>query len=200
MTARKDIPIGTRFGKRVVISEELSRVGYVLCRCDCGKEDEVGKRHLLAGVARACRGCSTTRHARSHSVEYDAWANMHARCKGRGGRGVSKYVEKGIKVCPKWTGPGGFAVFFAHVGPRPSDKHSIDRIDVYGDYEPANVRWATPEQQARNTTRNRKLTVDGVTKTMAEWAELSPVTDMAIRYRLKIGRTPHDAVFTEARG
>ena len=85
---------------------------------------------------------------------YLAWANMHARCRDKH---QAKWYA-GVSVCLRWS---DFNLFLADVGPRPSDHHSLDRIDPAGNYEPDNVRWATRTTQARNCRVTPK-TVSGV--------------------------------------
>lgn len=60
------------------------------------------------------------------------------------------YGALGIKICPQWLGRGGFVCFLHDMGRRPTPKHSIDRIDPYGDYTPGNCRWATQKEQMNN--------------------------------------------------
>jgi len=55
---------------------------------------------------------------------------------------------QGVIVAPEWL--NDFPAFLLHIGPRPSPKHSVDRVDPWGNYEPGNVRWATPTEQVRN--------------------------------------------------
>ncbi len=107
------------------------------------------------------------------------------------------YGNRGITVCDEWRGRGGFERFMAHAGHRPTPKHSLDRIDNEGGYEPGNVRWATRKQQQRNMRNNLLLTVDGETKCLSEWAEESPVGENTIYYRRKRGWSDRDAVFLE---
>lgn len=77
------------------------------------------------------------------------------------------YHGKGIKICDRWL--NSFANFYEDMGDKPSLKHSLDRIDSDGGYEPSNCRWATPIEQASNTSRNRRITIKGETRTFAGW-------------------------------
>lgn len=85
--------------------------------------------------------------------------------------------------------------FLADVGPRPSADHSIDRIDNNGHYEPGNVKWSTPTEQCSNRRSSRTLTIDGTTRTVAQWARIVGLRDSTILARLKTGSAPRDAVF-----
>lgn len=78
---------------------------------------------------------------------YSTWHTMRNRCTNENNKDFSYYGGKGIRVCERWQ---DFANFVEDMGPKPSLKHSIDRIDSDGDYEPLNCRWATPAQQQLN--------------------------------------------------
>lgn len=93
------------------------------------------------------------RHGMSYSAEYRTWDNMLARCYRPSNPYYPLYGAKGIRVAQEWR--DSFAAFFAHIGPRPSGQHSIDRIDPSRNYEPGNVRWATPQQQNANLRRRK---------------------------------------------
>lgn len=82
---------------------------------------------------------------RSH--EYFIWAQMKQRCLNKKHPKYKVYGAKGIKICPEWMDYDGF---LSDMGYRPSEKHSIDRIDPEGNYEPSNCRWATTLEQGRN--------------------------------------------------
>lgn len=98
------------------------------------------------------------------------------------------YGGRGIAVCDEWRDKtNGYARFLAHAGPRPSGKHSIDRIDNDLSYQPGNVRWATQAEQMNNTRRNRKFVVDGKTQTLTQLERESGLTNLS--YRLASGKT-----------
>jgi len=104
---------------------------------------------------------------RNHPL-YDLWRAMVDRCHNPRAHGFKNYGGRGIVVCSRWR--ESFDDFVSDVGERPSRKHSLDRKDNDGNYEPGNVRWATRSEQARNTRFNRLLTAFGKTQTAEEWA------------------------------
>lgn len=155
---------GQRFGRLVLIEptrKEGSRELFWRCRCDCGNETVVRKGYLPLGHTRSC-GClhretlanSTRTHGRSRTPhnprppEYRAWESMKRRCLVPTDNSYPLYGGRGITVCERWL--HSFPAFFEDLGPRPSVEHSIDRIDPNGNYEPSNVRWASPTIQAGN--------------------------------------------------
>lgn len=121
---------------------------------------------------------------RRNTPEYSAWMGMRRRCSYARGPMFRHYGGRGIKVCAQWE---SFETFLADLGPRPSGEHSIDRIDNGGDYEPGNVRWATPSEQASNKRTNRMLQFEGRSQTASAWArELGMLYETLLR-RLKRG-------------
>lgn len=88
-----------------------------------------------------------TIHGMSKTPEFRAWASMIQRCLNPNSSRYYRYGGRGITICARWQ---SFEAFFADVGRRPAPEYSIDRIDNDGDYEPANVRWATRSEQQRN--------------------------------------------------
>lgn len=103
----------------------------------------------------------------SASAEYRIWAGMRKRCLNPNYREFHLYGGRGINICDRWA---EFNAFYSDMGPRPSSKHSIDRIDVNGDYSPENCRWATDLQQSENTRRNHLFTYHGEVITLRQIA------------------------------
>jgi hypothetical protein len=118
-------------------------------------------------------------HGLSKTQEYKSWNGLVYRCEhDRSGN----YGARGIRVCRRWR--NSFLAFLEDMWHAPSPLHSIDRIDVNGNYEPSNCRWATRTQQARNTRSNTYLTHDGHSLTIAEWSEVTGIKPATICTRI----------------
>lgn len=119
---------------------------------------------------------------------------MKQRCFNPKNHGYKNYGARGITVSPEWS--NDFWQFYKDVGARPNPKHQIDRIDNNGNYCKENVRWATQKENLNNKRTNRLFTIDGVTKTMAQWIESSGISEDRFRKRLKAGWLLDDIVNT----
>lgn len=130
--------------------------------------------------------------------EYLAWLNMRARCYYPKHNRFHLYGKIGIKVCARWL--ANFQDFFTDVGVRPTAEHSLDRFpDKNGDYEPGNVRWATPTEQSNNRRSNKLLEFDGEIHTLAEWERIKGLWRGCLHSRLKNGWSVERALTTEPR-
>lgn len=131
-----------------------------LCRCICGTIKVIIGAELRNGKTVSC-GCARTEaiintghnnrkhgHATDHatSPEWNSWKSMRERCHNPNATGYQNYGGRGITVCSQWD---IFQNFYVDMGPRPKGT-SLDRIDVNGNYEPANCRWATRKEQNKN--------------------------------------------------
>lgn len=201
---------GDRFGRWIVLREGRPTINnrgapvrWALCRCDCGVERSVRVSILNNGMSRSC-GCLarevTGNRRRSHGAtvggkvapEHKIWTAMRYRCNSPSETSYPNYGGRGIRVCERWE--RSFEAFLQDMGPRPSPKHSIERINNGGHYEPGNCRWATPMQQGNNKRNNRIITIGDRSQTMAQWAREIGVTPQFISGRIRKGWTEQDAV------
>lgn len=207
-TGYKYAPVGERFGRWTVVGQAPKRGTHYcwLVRCDCGRECDRQAESIASQKSTQCNVCQAQDAAAARALpvasrvngrqrpEYKTYMAMLERCYSEGDEYYYRYGGRGIGVCDRWR--ESFAAFFDDVGPRPGPGYSIDRIDNDGDYEPSNVRWATAKEQARNTRRNRMLTVDDRTQCVAAWAEERGVRPQMIFKRLSMGWSERDAVMT----
>lgn len=126
--------------------------------------------------------------------EHGIWGGMIQRCENPKRKQFDKYGGRGIRVCTEWR--VSFERFLADVGPAPSSRHSLERIDNDGHYEPGNVRWATNWEQSRNTRYNMFLTLNGKTMTLIDWATRLRMRRETIATRLKRGWSHEQALTT----
>jgi hypothetical protein len=155
---------GQVFGRLVVVRQNAHKGAKTawLCQCSCGKTSVAQSSDLRMGKHRSC-GClqrdvvtdhGETRWGGGRTPEYSVWDAMRQRCTNPNNPVYRHYGGRGITVCERWM--HSFRDFLADMGRRPTTKHSIDRIDNDGNYEPGNCRWATQQEQCNNTRRNKK--------------------------------------------
>lgn len=154
---RKIVLSGKRFGRLVVIKQDEGKhhKPHWLCRCDCGVEIIVSGSHLRGGITQSC-GClrsevlieRSTKHGGYGTPEYNSWCAMIQRCTNPKKIDYENYGGRGITICERWR--DNFEYFLSDMGYRPGPEYSIDRIDVNGNYEPLNCRWATAKEQRAN--------------------------------------------------
>ncbi len=140
---------------------------------------------------------SLTRHNGKKRPIYRVWESMVGRCRDKGHTAYPKYGGRGITVAPEWTGRGGFARFLAHVGPRPSRRHTLERIRNNEGYKSGNVRWATWREQALNKRNSLLATINGQTRNVMDWCDRLQIVSWNAAYgRIKRGWSPAQAVLT----
>jgi hypothetical protein len=191
----KDIT-GLRVGSLVVIGRDMTKErNYWLVQCDCGNVKSIFRGHLTKGRINNC-GCKTVEirrqnlktHGESKTRLFGIWLGIHARCYNKYSFAYEWYGKRGIKICDEWLkNYVAFRDWALSNGYQ--DDLTIDRIDTNGNYEPSNCRWATAKEQANNTRNNHRITYNGESHTMAEWAEIKGFPIWTIINRLKYGWT-----------
>ena len=197
---------GRRYGRLTVLRRARDYrhgIPQWLCRCDCGAEKVIRAQGFVSGTTTSC-GCymrelnrhllieRTQTHGLSRTPTHRIWTLIRQRCNDEGAPSFAKYGAKGIHVCARWD---SFLNFLADMGERPSPKHSIDRIDPRGNYEPGNCRWATQKEQQNNRTNNRRITWRGETMTLMQWAERTGIKRETIAARIdRLGWTVERAL------
>jgi hypothetical protein len=168
------------------------------CLCSCGKQVVARTDHLDNCRVLSC-GCfsreriiqQTFKHGLKRTTEYYIWSAMIERCYNPNSNRYSDYGGRGITVCDEWR--SDFRKFLAYMGKRPL-KHSIDRIDNNGNYEPGNCRWATAKEQGRNTRKTIMISFDGERLPLSDWAERLGIRAAAVHRRMKKGLSAEDAL------
>lgn len=138
------------------------------------------------------------KHGLSKSDEYKIWAGMKVRCNDPNNNGYENYGGRGIAVCKRWL--NSFDNFYKDMGRRPSKNHSIERIDNAKGYAPGNCRWATKQEQNKNTRRTARYTYLGKTQCLADWAQEYGLAYSMLRARIYMrGMTIEQALTTPNR-
>lgn len=149
-------------GMLTVIEFEYKKQGkhwMGLYECECGNKKAIQNISVRHGLTKSC-GCISRSNNRDHSwfdsqgisnsPEYRALFAAFDRCESNSHPSYKRYGKRGIKVCDRWKGENGLLNFIEDLGKRPSNKYSLDRIDVNGDYCPENCRWADASVQCVN--------------------------------------------------
>lgn len=164
---REDLT-GNRYVRLTAVSfsDRINGRNHWLFACDCGNQRILSENSVKRGLTKSC-GCLRAEkakqngslssgpvptHGKSKIPEYFVWKSMRQRCGNPKSTDYTEYGGRGITVCERWS---DFQNFIKDMGNRPSAKHSIDRIDNSGNYEPANCRWVTNEIQATNRRKRR---------------------------------------------
>lgn len=189
---------GQRFGRLVVLKfDHVDSRGqaYWICKCDCGNARVVRAGHLRNGATQSC-GCmkrektsiSNSTHHMSDTRLYDIWQGIKARTERPTNPAYRNYGGRGIKLCEEWHDPYAFMEWANLNGY--SEGLTIDRIDVNGNYEPSNCRWITRSEQCCNKRNTIRITLDGQTRTLVEWCNITGCSYMKAYKRYRKGKSP----------
>lgn len=195
--------IGPRFYLPAPPGKRAKYIPHNVCECLCGSVRVYQSSRLVAGNNKSCgclyadsrKTCAAT-HGKSKSPEYLNWRAMLQRCYDQSQKHYSNYGGRGIRVCDRWQGKDGFQVFLADMGQRPIGQKYIDRLDNDGPYSPENCRWASNKEQCNNKRNCRYFTIDGVTKTMTQWAEANGLCRHCVKKRIAKGWSIEKAIST----
>lgn len=196
---------GQRFGRLVVVEKLPSKNKrcWWRCKCDCGNFKDVPTTYLTLGNTRSC-GClakensikygkinnkkaiqAHTSHKLSHTKEYGVWKAMIYRVTNPNDPNYHNYGGRGIKICKEWEDVKNFYEWCCKSGYK--EGLELDRIDVNGNYEPSNCKWATRKEQCNNMRRNIRVEINGVSHTLSEWAEITGIRVNALQHRYHKG-------------
>lgn len=195
---------GKRIGRLTVLEPDGfkttasgSRQYFWKCLCDCGTECRVDGCCLRRASTVSC-GCyakdlSTTHELSGHYI-YSVWLGMKQRCYNKNSSCYKDYGARGIRICESWLESP--ANMLRDLGERPTSKHTIERKNNDGNYEPGNCVWATRAEQNENTRQTKLLTHKGITLSIAKWGRRLGVGRDLIRNRLKLGWSVAEALDT----
>jgi len=162
----------------MVAKAQLHRGAVRSCGC-LAREQSV----RLGAVYGPQNGRSKRKHWGKGTAEYRAWKAMRHRVGGNHSQ-VKDYAGRGIVIDPRWD---DFRLFLEDMGPRPSNCHSLDRIDNDGDYKPENCRWALPDTQRRNSRRIRLVEFQGREQCLQDWSDEVGMSRSTLANRLSSG-------------
>lgn len=201
---------GKKFGRLTAVKKiGIDKRGQAiwLCKCECGNTIETITNRLTMGKTKSC-GCLALEnkrnlhitHGKSHTRLNSIYRKMKQRCYNPHNPAFKYYGGKGILICEEWLKDFDNFYYWA-IQNGYNDSLSIDRIDVNGNYEPQNCRWADDKTQARNTTHCRYVRYKGETKTLSEWCEVLCLNYATINQRLnKLKWSVQRAFETPTRG
>lgn len=182
--------MGNKYERLTVIGFKgiIKHKAVWICRCDCGNIVEVSSQHLRRGTTKSC-GCYAKEVIRKRSLKHGAsterlfsiWRHMIGRCTNEKEAGYKHYGGRGIKVCSEWLQYENFKKWA--LTNEYEETLTIDRINVNGNYEPDNCRWATMREQGWNKRDSVKIEYQGELKTLEELSEITGIPQGTLRTR-----------------
>lgn len=191
--------IGKKFG-RLTVLEETNKRGvsgsiYYLCRCDCGNYRIVNGTGMRNGSSSSC-GCYNkeiiTKKDKIYNTNlYGVLNSMKQRCSNPKDKAYKNYGGRGIKVCDEWKNNSRTFFDWALKNGYVKGKW-IDRINNDGNYEPNNCRWVYPSEQQNNKRTNHYLEINGIKKSLSQWAKEKNINRATLERRIELGWNTND--------
>ena len=197
---------GQSFGRLCCMEHIGQKNGHVVwrCLCNCGNMIEVRSNDLRTGKVRSCgcfhdEGNHTTHGLSRKSIGlYRVWERMKSRCYNPRSSDFKYYGGRGICVCDEWKNFENFHAWALCNGYE--DGLTIERKNNNGNYKPNNCKWATMKEQGNNKRNNIKITLNGQTKTLGQWADDVGISAQCLRSRLRRGWSEDKTLRVEVRG
>lgn len=189
--------VGSQFNNwRVIEILPVPHKGHhkALCECICGKQQAVSIHKLRYELSKGCKSCSNKRksHSDYKSREYGIYRDMKQRCLNSKNKAFCNYGARGITICQRWL--DSYSNFLEDMGRSPTLAHTLDRIDVNGNYTPENCRWALRKEQNRNRRNTIYVTYEGHEYDLATLCDTLSVKYSVVKERLVLGHTIEDAL------
>jgi len=189
----KENLIGSIFNRLTLIREVEKRNSerYFLCRCICGNEKEYRLINIRNNHTQSC-GClqkeraikaSVKHNEANKSAEYKVWCGIKRRCYNKKEKNYKHYGARGVKISQYWL--NSYETFLSDMGRKPSPKHSIERIDVNGDYCKENCKWVTIKEQQNNRRNNVHFILNGERLTKSQVADELNLSYSFVANRIK---------------
>lgn len=200
---------GKRYGRLVAIKDvgRTTKQGDViwLCKCDCGNLARVRGSSLTSGNTRSC-GClaeegrnrfitAATKHGEYNTSLYRVWCSMKHRCLNKNDQSYHNYGGRGINVCDEWLNYEAFRDWAIANGYKKG--LTLERINNDGNYEPSNCKWIPKAKQSNNTRRCIRLTYNGKTMNIKDWANTMGLPYNLLQKRIKRGWPVEKALTTK---
>jgi hypothetical protein len=188
--------IGKKFGRLLVVGiKTKDDNGYIWsCKCDCGNVVNRTTEYLTKQKEKASCGChwseKCVKHGKTGIRLFGVWMSLIARCYDKKNKAYKNYGGRGITICDEWRDFQSFYDWSYANGydeNAQTGKCTIDRIDNNGNYCPDNCRWVTMKKQSNNKRNNIFVEINGVKKTLAEWADFSGISRSTIKQRYHKG-------------
>lgn len=197
---------GQHYGRYTVleyIGQNKDHKAVWKCRCECGTIKNVSGKDLRSGNTKSC-GCYNRdkamqnpalwkpKHGLSKHPLHQVWSDIKTRCYNKKDRSYKWYGARGIKLCDVWMDFKAFYEWSIKNGYE--NGLTLDRINPNGNYSPDNCRWVGMKIQQNNRRNNKMLNINGVSKTMSEWADEYDVNYRLVKSRIRAGWTPEKAL------